>query len=626
MGDIRILHGGWGMDGPLSRRDVLKAAALATAAASLPPPEAAASVTTSGHVKGLMTGARALVETLQAEGTLCVFGIPGAQGNELWDQMKTRHLPYLLVTNEFSASCMADASARVTGRPGVLAVVPGPGITNALTGLGEALLDSVPVVVIAGDVARGKKYRPFQVHELPNATLLKPVCKAVLEVSTVAEIPCAVRKAFRLSIDGEPGPVAVVVPYQLLIEAALVDSPPLPPRTVPFDECAFARAVGLLSDRRLRVGLHVGLGCMDHPDLVARAAEVLQAPVSTSVSGKGAISDAHPLAVGWGYGAHGTRTAELAFKEVDLVLAVGVKFSEVGSGFYSIPDHRHRIHVDANAANLAKVVPAVCVHSDAGVFLSKLLEQEARIARPACKGLPERIARHRAAEYKEQSRVHAKCGVDPLALLFALRRVACADALVFTDVTMVEHWAAEAFPVFKPRTYFNPVDNQAMGWSVPAAIGAQRVQPGRQVLTVTGDGCLLMSAMELATAAREGLPVKFFILDDQAYSYMQVLQRNAYKRTTATVLPRLEYASLAKGLGVGHAELSCMDDLDARLRGILATPGPVLVTVKIDHGGRKVRWIEAVKGRYTNELSTRQKARFLARLGVRSLAITPQDD
>ncbi|MBY0229652.1 MAG: thiamine pyrophosphate-binding protein [Gemmataceae bacterium] len=618
------------MDPSLSRRDVLKAAgatATAAAVAALPPAALDARHTLHGHVKGLMTGARAVVETLQAEGTLCVFGIPGAQGNELWDQMKTRHLPYLLVTNEFSASIMADAVARATGRPGVLAVVPGPGVTNALTGLGEALLDSVPVVAIVGDVARGKKHRPFQVHEIPNAALLRPACKAVLEADSVAKLPCLIRHAFRLSLEGEPGPVAVVVPYNLLIETAMVDSAPLPPRAVPFDECAFRRALGVLSDKRLRVGLHVGLGCMDYGNLVARAAEALQAPISSSVSGKGVVSDAHPLAVGWGYGPFGTRTAEQAFKEVDCVLAVGVRFSEVGSGFYSIPQKKHLIHVDSCADNLGKAVPAgVCVHADAGVFLTKLLENEGAIARPACKGLTERIARHRAAELKIHQVVHARCGVDPVAFLLALRRALCEDAITLTDVTMVEHLAAEAFPVLGARTYMNPVDNQAMGWSIPAAIGVQRVMPSRQVVTVTGDGCMLMSAMELSTAAREGLPVKFFILDDGAYSYMQVLQQGAYKRTTATILPRLDYPSLAKGLGLAHVELACMDDLEARLRDILALPGPVLTTVKVEHGKRVSRWIEAVKGKYTRELAPGQKARFLARLGTRSLALRPQND
>ncbi len=121
------------------------------------------------------------------------------------------------------------------------------------------------------------------------------------------------------------------------------------------------------------------------------------------------------------------------------------------------------------------------------------------------------------------------------------------DGLVFVDVTVTEHLAAEAFRVCQPRTYFNPTDNQAMGWSIPAAIGAQKVMPHRrQSATITGDGCFLMSAMEISTAAREGLPVKFFILDDQAYHYMQMLQKPAYLRTTATILARMDYPSLAK--------------------------------------------------------------------------------
>src|SRR5262249_30519397 len=248
-------------------------------------------------VTGHLTGARALVETLIAEGTDVVFGIPGAQENELWDEMKSRGLSYLLVTHEFSAACMADGYARSTGRPGVIAVVPGPGLTNALSGIGEALLDSVPMVVIVGDVARGEKYRPFQVHELPTLALVQPVTKAVFPVTEVGQIPDAVRKAFQCAMSGEPGPAAVVVPYNLLIEDAKFNSAPLPPLGVPFDDNAFNLALHLLSSKSAgrvihrvpRVGIHVGLGCMDHGELVCKVADVLQAPVSTSVSGKGVL-------------------------------------------------------------------------------------------------------------------------------------------------------------------------------------------------------------------------------------------------------------------------------------------------------------------------------------------------
>ncbi|NBO93648.1 MAG: thiamine pyrophosphate-binding protein [Planctomycetia bacterium] len=427
-------------------------------------------------------------------------------------------------------------------------------------------------------------------------------------------------------MEGEPGPVGVVVPYPMLIETALFDSGPYGACAVPFDALAFDRALGILGDGRLRVGIYAGVGCMDYGDSLTKVAELLQAPVATSVSGKGVMDECHPLAVGWGYGAHATRTAELAFQKVDVVLAIGVKYSEVSTGFYSIPPHRHHIHVDANAANLGQVVsPSVCVHSDAGVFLSKLLENEARLSRPACRPLTEAIARHKEAEAKEYARCYAAHGVDPMHFVLALRRATACDALTFTDVTVVEHLAAAAYQVSRPRTYFNPVDNQAMGWSIPAALGAQAVMPGRQVVTITGDGCLLMSAMELSTAAREGLPVKFFVLDDAAYTYMQILQKSAYRRTTATQLARLDYASLAKGLGLTHIELT-PGDLEAKIRGILAMHGPVLTTVPVDIGKRPIRWIEAVRGRYTRELSTGQKVRFAARIGVRSIKLFKEND
>jgi acetolactate synthase-1/2/3 large subunit len=213
-----------------------------------------------------------------------------------------------------------------------------------------------------------------------------------------------------------------------------------------------------------------------------------------------------------------------------------------------------------------------------------------------------------------------------MALLLALRKAACPDALVFVDVSLSEHLAAEAFTVYGPRTYFNPTDNQAMGWSIPAAMGAQRVNPGRQTLTVTGDGCLLMSAMELSTAAREGLPVKFFILDDQAFQYMQRLQQPAYRRTTATVLARLDYAALARTVGLGYVEIIGQADLEGEICNALACPGPVLVRVATDYGKRPMRWLEATSDRFIDELSPGQKARFLARIGARTVAHRRQVD
>jgi acetolactate synthase-1/2/3 large subunit len=628
------------MDASFSRRGLLQGiaavgGAFAASSATAGPFHHLQAARHPGWVFGRMTGAQALTEALLLEGTGCVYGIPGAQENELWDTFKQKQLPYLLVTHEYSAACMADGYARSTGRPGVLCVVPGPGITNCLTGLGEALLDSSPIVAIVGDVGIGEKAKPFQVHALANVDLLRPVCKRVYPVQTVEQIPGAVRQAFVQSLSGEPGPVAVVVPYNLLIEAAdFRVPPPAATPTVIFDEGAFQKAVAFLSDKSQRIGIYAGFGCMDFSEDLAAVAELLQAPVATSVSGKGAISEAHPLAVGWGYGPHASVPAELVFagerghpkSGITTLLAIGVKFSEVSTGYYGNFQPKRVIHVDANPCNLGRVLETdICVAADAGAFLGRLKECADAIRRPTDEKLCRRIRNAKADAAKELCNIPpGKCGIDPLAVVAALRKHMPEDGLLFTDVTVTEHLAAEHYKVVKPRTFFNPVDNQSMGWSIPAAIGAQRVHHGRTVATLTGDGCFLMSAMEISTTAREGLPVKFFILDDHAYHYMQMLQKAAYARTTATRLAPINYAALAQAFGVAYQDIASPADLEAKVCGAIQHDGPVLVRISTDYGTRKIRWIEAVRKRYAGELTAAQKARFLARLAGRAINLHPE--
>src|SRR5260370_40234618 len=172
----------------------------------------------------------------------------------------------------------------------------------------------------------------------------------------MGQIPDAVNQAFGLAQSGEPGPVAVVVPYNLLIDKFKFQcGGPLAP-VMPWDEAAFQASLAILSNRKCRVGIYAGLGCMDYDAALTQLAETLQAPVATSVSGKGVISECHPLAVGWGYGPQGTRTAEVAFKDVDIVLAIGVRYSEVSTASYAIPKHDCVIHVDANPTNMNRIV------------------------------------------------------------------------------------------------------------------------------------------------------------------------------------------------------------------------------------------------------------------------------
>lgn len=592
------------------------------------PPAPSVHISGGGGVRGRMTGAQAVVAALCVERVPCVFGVPGAQNNELWDAMKSHGLPYLLVTNESSASVMADASARVTGIPGVFAVVPGPGISNAMTGIGEALYDSVPIVGIATDIDRRPGAPIGQVHGLPNAAMLRPVCKVVLEVQHPGQIAGAIHQAFRTARCGEPGPAAVVIPYWMYNEVWDYDEPPPPPPALSFDEAAYRRALGLLCDRKRRVGIYAGQGCMDAGPSLQAVAEMLQAPVATSVSGKGALPEGHPLAVGWGYGPQGTRAAEETFcRDVDTVLAVGVRYSENSTANYSIPGKETLIHVDANPSNLGKNVPAdVCVTADSRLFLDRLLADSARLRRAPDPKLWKRIAERRAVDRCQYQQPQIEQAVDPMVFLYELRRHLGPDALLFVDVTTSVHWAAEAVEVCGPRRFFTPANNQGMGWAVPAAVGAQRVRWGCRVAAVTGDGCFLMSGLEASTAAREGLPVKFFVLDDGAYHYMQMLQVPTFRRTTATEIARLDFAAMAAALRLSYVCIGGNHEISGGISRALAIPGPVLTRVVVSYDGREIRWLNALKDSYIDHLSGRQKLRMGTRVVARSLNRRPDND
>jgi acetolactate synthase-1/2/3 large subunit len=617
----------------VNRRELLSGGTALGAAAAM---NAFRSESRAGHVElgrytrrtgvqGKMTGAQAAAAALACEGVPCVFGIPGAQNNEFWDALKARSVPYLLVAHEASASVMADAAARATGSVGVFSVVPGPGLTNALTGIGEALFDSIPVVGLVTDIDRGPHARNGQVHGLANAAILRPVVKALFEVRHQGEIPQAIFQAFQMALTGEPGPVGVLIPYPFYTEVWNYDNAVIPPKPAPFDEQAYRNALALLGDRRRRVGIYAGLGCVDASPSLAAVAELLQAPVATSVSGKGCIPDTHPLAVGWGYGSQGTRAAEAAFKQVDLVLAIGVRYSEVSTANYAIPKHDALIHVDVNPTNLGRNVHAdVALCSDSRVFLDRLLYDGEAVRRPPCPALGQQIARWRQVDRSEAATVRITPCVDPMFFLSRLRAVLGPDELIFVDVTAATHWASETIEVPGPRRYFTPADNQSMGWAIPAAIGAQRVRPDRQVACVTGDGCFLMSAIEMSTAARACLPVKFFVLDDGAYHYMQMLQEPVYRRTTATELARIDFAAFAHSVGVAFNQIADNADAEGGIARALATPGPVLTRVVVSYEGREMRWLNALRTQYVRKLPNTQKVRLAARIGVRTL--TPSSD
>jgi acetolactate synthase-1/2/3 large subunit len=307
------------------------------------------------------------------------------------------------------------------------------------------------------------------------------------------------------------------------------------------------------------------------------------------------------------------------------VLAVGVRYSEVSTASYAIPRHEMLIHVDINPQNLGRNVPAhLTLCSDSRLFFDRLLLDGEAVRRAACPALWARIQGFRQVDRCEAATVRISPCVDPMYFLSQLRAAFGPDELICVDVTAATHWASEAIDVPGPRRYLTPADNQSMGWAIPAAIGAQKARPDRQVVCVTGDGCFLMSAIEMSTAARAGLPVKFFVLDDGAYHYMQMLQEPVYRRTTATEVARIDYAAFAQAVGLGFNQITDNADALSGIERAVAFPGPVLTRVVISYEGREMRWLKALRSQYVKKLPNNQKVRLAARIGVR--AVTPQDD
>ena len=419
----------------------------------------------------------------------------------------------------------------------------------------------------------------------------------------------------------------MVIPYLLLAKVWDFDEGVPPPQPLPFDETAYQRLLKVLTTGNRRVGIYAGLGCVDASPSLIRVAELLQAPVATSVSGKGVIPDNHPLAVGWGYGKQGTRTAEKVFRDVEILLAVGVKFSEVSTANYAIPKHDTVLHVDANPQNLGRNVPAcVTLCADSRLFLDRLIADADAIQRPCSPHLVKKIASYRELDQTENRRVRIDNAVDPMIFFTRIRGALGPEELIFVDVTASTHWASEALLTYGPRRYFTPADNQSMGWAIPAAIGAQKVRPDRMVVSITGDGCFLMSAIEMSTAARAGIPVKFFVFDDGAYHYMQMLQEPVYRRTTATEIARIDYGAFAQAVGLTFNPIYSNAEIDAGIQRALCTPGPVLTHVKVSYEGREIRWLNALRSTYIRHLPNDQKVRLASRVGVRTLKGRHPDD
>ncbi len=445
----------------------------------------------------LRNGADLLCDTLASAGVEHVFGVPGTQSIDLWEALRRREKPRPIVaTNELAASFMANGYARASGRVGVLLTIPGPGFTYALTGLAEALLDSVALLHIAGAPA-SRHDGGYALQAIAQAEVARPLVKRVITVEATEEIAAALLEGLELAAAGEPGPVYLQLPESVLREPASRSthpaSPPPPPPLGPGAE----RALELMAAAR-RPLLLCGQGAAVAPGLVRSLAEALPAPVLTTTSGRGVIAETHRCSLPFDSPGASASTINQLFEASDLVLALGVKFSHNGSlGFaLRLPSER-LVRVDASSEVLARSYPAqIAIEADLRSFLAAAPAALERATAStwddeAIAGWRRRLATAAAAGIEEPQ----LAGCTPSALFAALRGALPDRAVVTTDSGLHQYLVRRHLQVLRPGTVLVPANLQSMGFGIPAAIGAA-LATGEPSVAVVGDGGFAITGLE----------------------------------------------------------------------------------------------------------------------------------
>jgi acetolactate synthase I/II/III large subunit len=533
-----------------------------------------------------MTGADIVVRALEDEGIPFTFGIPGTHNIELYDSLaRSAKVRPILVTDEQSASFMADGVARSSGMLAAANVVPGAGLTHSLSGVAEAYLDGIPLLVLACGIRRdtGKAY---QLHAVDQMAIARPVTKAQFLIERGEDLYGTIRRACRVARTAPAGPVFVEVPAEHYIFRHDVDLDAW--RDEPTEEpvlraADLERARDLLAACR-RPLLYLGLGAAGAGAELVALAERLEAPVATTFQGKGIFSESHPLWLWCGFGASAPGFVQKIAAGCDLTLAIGCRFGEVGTGSYGLEIPGKLIHVDIDASVLDKNYRAeLAVVADAGRFIAGLSNLPARGPDAA---LREAI---RAGHAKVWAGWEAPADADkvtPPQLLKAVQELVGPAAIYTTDSGNGTFLAVECLRLDRPRSFLAPIDYSCMGYAVPSALGAALACPERPVVSLAGDGAFLMTGLELLTAAQQQLPVMVLLLRDRELAQIAQFQQTALGRKSCSELPDYDLPAFCRAVGAEYLMLAKNAEIDAVLGqacALMEAKRPVVVEVAIDY-------------------------------------------
>jgi acetolactate synthase-1/2/3 large subunit len=531
-----------------------------------------------------ITVAEALIRCLEQENVELVFGYPGGAILPVYDALNKTTIKHVLVRHEQGAAHAADGYARVTGKVGVCLATSGPGATNLVTGIANAYMDSVPMVVITGQVSTGMVGTDaFQEVDITGITL--PITKHNFLVKDPNQLPVIIKKAFHLASTGRPGPVLIDLPKDVAMEKIkfkypkTVVLPGYKPTYKGHPSMVQQAARIIMESERPVIYAGGGIRIANAAPELLQLAETINAPVTHTLMGLGCLPGDHPLFLGM-LGLHGTRYANQAVTESDCLIAVGARFDDrVVSRISGFAPTAKIIHIDIDPAEIGKNVQIrLPIVGDVKNVLGALLPQLGK------KENSQWLARIRQLKEEFPLRYDLNGGLKPQFVVEKLNQHKDDTAIVVTDVGQHQMWAAQYMSFKEPRCFLASGGLGAMGFCLPAAVGAKLGAPDRTVILIVGDGGFQMTMQELGTIAEQKLPLKIFILNNQRLGMVRQLQefycQNRYIAVDFQFNP--DFAALGRLYGMEGYTVETARQLEELLPEILTSPGPVLVNCIVD--------------------------------------------
>ncbi|MEM0317050.1 MAG: biosynthetic-type acetolactate synthase large subunit [Candidatus Nezhaarchaeales archaeon] len=537
----------------------------------------------------LISGAEAIVRSLKREGVKVIFGIPGGAVLPLYDALYDSDIRHILGRHEQCVAHMADGYARASGKPGVCIATSGPGATNLVTGLATAYMDSSPVVALTGQVARHMIGRDaFQEADIIG--IVTPITKYCFQITSAKEIPKVFKTAFIIASTRRPGPVLIDIPVDVQREQAEIvftdeldtkGYDPNPPR-VDIDKVKKAAEVLAEAERPLILSGGGVISSGAHVELLTLA-EMLSAPVVTSLMGKGSIPEDHPLCLGM-IGMHGKAYANYAVVECDVLLAIGTRFADRTTGkFDEFAKGAYKIHVDIDLAEINKNVRVdLPIVGDAKEVLRLLIKELKKRKSKSRDAWLNRIKELRSAF--EQGVEEQQTTLKPSSVIKLLNKLLePGKSIVTTGVGQNQMWSALHYLARAPRSFITSGGLGTMGFGFPAALGAKVACPDKVVVDIDGDGSFLMTEQDLATSVTEGIPVIVVILNNSSLGMVRQWQHLMYKRRFIAIDLRgvPDFVKLAQAYGAEGVRPGSLEELEKALKEAMKCEVTTVIDVNI---------------------------------------------